>query len=138
MYPHLSGYGMQPLSGVEYGGMLSDLVLIPHADAMLARLPSGVDPVTIASIGDNVADGYRAVAPHLNGQPGADVLIVCHGGPSIALYAALAALHLGAGTVTFESDDRHALAVADDLGAIRSEEHTSELQSRGHLVCRLL
>src|SRR5690625_2098071 len=23
-------------------------------------------------------------------------------------------------------------------GAIRSEEHTSELQSRGHLVCRLL
>src|SRR5215208_7410380 len=24
------------------------------------------------------------------------------------------------------------------LGATRSEEHTSELQSRGHLVCRLL
>src|SRR5690625_6696544 len=23
-------------------------------------------------------------------------------------------------------------------GAVRSEEHTSELQSRGHLVCRLL
>src|SRR5439155_9993345 len=25
-----------------------------------------------------------------------------------------------------------------DHGAVRSEEHTSELQSRGHLVCRLL
>src|SRR5439155_23140577 len=25
-----------------------------------------------------------------------------------------------------------------DAGALRSEEHTSELQSRGHLVCRLL
>src|SRR5439155_16524707 len=25
-----------------------------------------------------------------------------------------------------------------DLLAVRSEEHTSELQSRGHLVCRLL
>src|SRR5690625_6558029 len=25
-----------------------------------------------------------------------------------------------------------------DLGMVRSEEHTSELQSRGHLVCRLL
>src|SRR5690625_6209722 len=24
------------------------------------------------------------------------------------------------------------------VGAVRSEEHTSELQSRGHLVCRLL
>src|SRR5690625_6063630 len=27
---------------------------------------------------------------------------------------------------------------ADTLAALRSEEHTSELQSRGHLVCRLL
>src|SRR5690625_5685891 len=27
---------------------------------------------------------------------------------------------------------------AGDLGTSRSEEHTSELQSRGHLVCRLL
>src|SRR5437870_10380762 len=27
---------------------------------------------------------------------------------------------------------------APDRGRIRSEEHTSELQSRGHLVCRLL
>src|SRR5690625_7038318 len=27
---------------------------------------------------------------------------------------------------------------AEDLITIRSEEHTSELQSRGHLVCRLL
>src|SRR5437870_11600929 len=26
----------------------------------------------------------------------------------------------------------------DRLGMTRSEEHTSELQSRGHLVCRLL
>src|SRR5690625_5541197 len=28
--------------------------------------------------------------------------------------------------------------VAETFGAGRSEEHTSELQSRGHLVCRLL
>src|SRR5690625_1858412 len=27
---------------------------------------------------------------------------------------------------------------ADEDGELRSEEHTSELQSRGHLVCRLL
>src|SRR5437870_7608408 len=31
-----------------------------------------------------------------------------------------------------------ALAADGDPGALRSEEHTSELQSRGHLVCRLL
>src|SRR5437870_10927019 len=28
--------------------------------------------------------------------------------------------------------------MAEGHGAARSEEHTSELQSRGHLVCRLL
>src|SRR2546422_1671830 len=31
----------------------------------------------------------------------------------------------------------HAASLAD-TGAVRSEEHTSELQSRLHLVCRLL
>src|SRR5690625_1582552 len=33
---------------------------------------------------------------------------------------------------------RKGLKIDDDLESIRSEEHTSELQSRGHLVCRLL
>src|SRR5207253_11111513 len=31
-----------------------------------------------------------------------------------------------------------ALAVRQHMPMVRSEEHTSELQSRGHLVCRLL
>src|SRR5690625_6677430 len=30
------------------------------------------------------------------------------------------------------------LALVAAAGVLRSEEHTSELQSRGHLVCRLL
>src|SRR5690625_6684143 len=36
--------------------------------------------------------------------------------------------------------ERTALRIRADLpgGSFRSEEHTSELQSRGHLVCRLL
>src|SRR6187402_2189283 len=34
-YPVLSDYGMQPLSGVEYGGMLTELVHVPYAEAML-------------------------------------------------------------------------------------------------------
>src|SRR3712207_7630166 len=38
-------------------------------------------------------------------------------------------------------DDRRAVVVgsiAGDIGLARSEEHTSELQSRQYLVCRLL
>jgi hypothetical protein len=58
-YPVLSDYGMQPRSGVEYGGMLSDLVRIPHADAMLVPVPAGQDPVRLASVADNVCDGSR-------------------------------------------------------------------------------
>lgn len=116
-YPILSDYGMQPLSGTEYGGMLADLVYVPHATAMLIPVPPGVDTVAAAGAGDNIADGYRAVVPHLVDQPGADVLVVCHGAPSVALYAALAARAAGASTVTFASDDERYLDAAAGLAA---------------------
>src|SRR2546428_1505410 len=116
-YPVLSDYGMQPLSGVEYGGMLSDLVRVPHAATMLASVAPGLDPVALASVSDNVLDGYRAVAPHLAALPGADVLIVCHGGKSIPLYAVQAAVALGAGSGDYASDSAEALGLAERLGA---------------------
>jgi alcohol dehydrogenase len=115
--PVLSDYGMQPLSGVEYGGMLSDVIRVPYARAMLQPLADGLDPVALASVSDNVLDGYRAVAPHLRDRPGSEVLIVSHGGPSIPLYAVQAALALGAGRVDFASADEECLALAERLGA---------------------
>src|SRR5690625_6738439 len=36
------------------------------------------------------------------------------------------------------SIQQHHFPVAGHLGENRSEEHTSELQSRGHLACRIL
>src|SRR5207253_10901322 len=49
------------------------------------------------------------------------------------------------GTVAYESEAHEGLIVDEGVlleivrpGTNRSEEHTSELQSRGHLVCRLL
>jgi threonine dehydrogenase-like Zn-dependent dehydrogenase len=115
--PTLSDYGMQPLSGVEYGGMLSDLIRVPYADAMLQPIPTALDPSALASVSDNALDGYRAVAPHLAARPGSEVLIVAHGLPSIPLYAALAARALGAGRVDLASDDAATLAHAARLGA---------------------
>src|SRR5690625_2138534 len=41
------------------------------------------------------------------------------------------------GSTLFEYDDPQ-MRYHPDWGTYRSEEHTSELQSRGHLVCRLL
>jgi threonine dehydrogenase-like Zn-dependent dehydrogenase len=116
-YPILSDYGMEPLSGIEYGGMLSDLVRVPHADTMMTPLPAGHDPIAMASVPDNVLDGYRSVAPHLASQPGLDVLIACHGNPSIGLYAGQAALALGASSVTVASADDTVLALAEHIGA---------------------
>jgi alcohol dehydrogenase len=116
-YPVLSDYGMQPLSGTEYGGMLSDVVRVPHAQAMLAPVASRLDPVALGSVSDNVLDGYRAVAPHLATRPGTELLIVCHGLKSVPLYAAQAALALGAARVDYASDDAEALALAERLGA---------------------
>ncbi|MGH7292424.1 MAG: alcohol dehydrogenase catalytic domain-containing protein, partial [Myxococcota bacterium] len=116
-YPAVSDYGMQPLSGTEYGGMLSDLVRVPHASAMLQPISTKANALALASVSDNVLDGYRAVAPHLREQPGSDVLIVHHGASSIALYAAQAALALGAARVDFASADVETLALAERLGA---------------------
>ena len=116
-YPVLSDYGMQPLSGVEYGGMLSDVVRVPHPKAMLVPVPEGLDPVALGSVSDNVLDGAVAVAPHLADLPGSDVLIVAHGLKSVPLYAAQAAVALGAGRVDYASDDAEALALAEHLGA---------------------
>lgn len=116
-YPLLSDYGMHPLSGVEYGGMLSDVLRVPHAEFMLRPVPPGIDPAGLASVSDNVLDGYRSVAPHLAAHPSAAVLIVCHGSPSIALYGVQSALALGASRVDFASDDETALALAVKLGA---------------------
>ena len=115
--PTLSDYGMQPLSGVEYGGMLSDVIRVPYAQAMLQPIPPLLDPVLLASVSDNVLDGYRAVAPHLAALPGSELLIVSHGLPSIPLYAAQAALALGASRVDFASGDAEQLALAESLGA---------------------
>ena len=115
--PTLSDYGMQPLSGVEYGGMLSDLIRVPYADAMLQPVSAALDPVALASVSDNVLDGYRSVAPHLAARPGSEVLVVAHGLPSIPLYAVQAALALGATRVDFASNDGAALAHAERLGA---------------------
>ena len=116
-YPLLSDYGMQPLSGVEHGGVLADRVKVPYANAMLQPFAAKLDPVALASVSDNVLDGYRGVARHLAERPGSEVLVVSHGYPSIPLYAVQAAVALGAARVDFASDDDAALEHAAKLGA---------------------
>jgi threonine dehydrogenase-like Zn-dependent dehydrogenase len=133
-YPVLSDYGMQPLSGVEYGGMLSDLLAVPYADAMLQPVADHLDAAALGSLSDNVLDGYRAVAPHLAAQPGAELLIVSHGLKSVPLYAAQAAIALGASRVDYASNDDEALALAEKLGATPVRTDFTKRQRRYPIV----
>src|SRR4029453_2369005 len=109
-HPPLSTYGLGAMGGHQWGGLLTDLVAVPHADAMLVPVPDGLDPVAIASCSDNIPDAWRAVGPQLAAAPGADVLVM--GGPvgphSIGLYAAGLAVALGAARVCDRDEDPHA------------------------------
>src|SRR6476659_7122274 len=62
--PLMAMYGMAPLAGMDGGGFMADLVLVPFADAMLLPVPAGVDAVSVASLSDNIPDGWRGVGPY--------------------------------------------------------------------------
>jgi threonine dehydrogenase-like Zn-dependent dehydrogenase len=113
--PAGSMYGLRPVGG-DWGGALADLVHVPFAERMMMRVPPGTTPAAVASASDNIADAWRAVAPHLDESPGADVLVV--GSPSsIALYTVMIARACGAGRIDYLDTDRVALTLAESLGA---------------------
>ena len=117
--PLMAMYGMKPLAGLDGGGFMADLVLVPYADAMLLPIPRTLDPVAIASVSDNIPDGWRAVGPYradLAGLEPAQRRVLVVGRRSIGLYAAALASAIGA-RVDYVDTDRQRLAVAEKLGA---------------------
>jgi alcohol dehydrogenase len=111
-----AAFGMAPIARQEWGGALSDFVRVPFADAMLVPLPSGVETATFASVSDNIVDGWRSVAPALEGNPGSPVLIV-GGAGDVALYAAAIGVALGSVRVDYVDTDQRRLRVAQAVGA---------------------
>ena len=75
-------YGLEPFGG-PWGGFLADAVRVPWADHMLVPLPEGVDPVAVASLSDNICDGWRTVGPYLDDPANSSVLILGGPAPSI-------------------------------------------------------
>lgn len=115
--PPFSAYGLAQSSGREWGGGLSDFVLVPYADAMLVKIPVGVTLPVAAAISDNASDGHRTVAGPLADWPGADVMVVGGLAQSVGLFAVQAALALGAGRVVYTDFDETRVAHARRLGA---------------------
>jgi len=116
-YPFGAAFGLKPTSKTEFGGALSDLMYVPFADHMLVRLPEGVDPVAAASLSDYIADGWRGVAGPLKERPGATVLVLGGLAQSVSIYAAGAAVALGAGRTLYLDDHEDRRARAAALGA---------------------
>lgn len=116
-FPFRAAFGLKPSSGTEFGGALSEAMLVPFADHALVPWPDGLDPVALASAPDNLADGWRAVAGPLRERPGAEVLVIGGRAQSVSLYAAAWAVALGAGRVTYLDDDAGRCAIAERLGA---------------------
>jgi threonine dehydrogenase-like Zn-dependent dehydrogenase len=117
--PLMAMYGMAPIAGLDGGGFLADLVSVPYADSMLIPVLDGVDPVSVASLSDNIPDGWRTVGPYQSELAGLDpgerrVLVV--GRRSIGLYAAAFASAMGA-HVDYVDTDAQRLAAAEKLGA---------------------
>jgi alcohol dehydrogenase len=107
-----------PIGG-SWGGLFSDLVRVPYADAMLVPLPAGLDPVAMASASDNWSLSWRLVAPHLKARPGARVLVVARG--SIGLYVCDIARALGASDVLYVDPDAEHRKLAEGFGARTAE-----------------
>jgi threonine dehydrogenase-like Zn-dependent dehydrogenase len=83
---------------------------------MLIPVPDGVDPVSIASLSDNVPDGWRGVGPYrstLAALVAVDRRVLVIDGLSIGLYAAAFSVAYGAHVDT----DEQRLAAAEKLGA---------------------
>jgi threonine dehydrogenase-like Zn-dependent dehydrogenase len=107
-------YGF-PLSP-ERGCFFSDLVLIPHADSALVRVPAGLSPTALASVSDNVCVGWQVTVPQLADAPGSEVLVM-GGGGSVAMYAVQFALAAGAARVDYVDSAPERLRLAESLGA---------------------
>ena len=116
-FPWLASYGLGQGGRVDFGGALADLMHVAFADHMLLPLPANLDPVVAASASDNIADGWRAVAPQLERMPGGTVLIVGGQAQSVGLYAAGAAVALKAGRVLYLDDEPGNRARAVAMGA---------------------
>ena len=119
--PPFSAYGLAQSSGKDWGGGLSDYVLVPYADAMLVKVPDTVPLTIAAAISDNASDGYRTVAQPLARRPGEDVLIVGGFAQSVGLFSVQAAVALGAARVVYTDFDKGRLAKAKSFGAEVSE-----------------
>jgi alcohol dehydrogenase len=118
--PHASNFGLGG-SGKEFGGAITDLVLIPYAKQMLLPLKENTNLVTVASLSDNLVEAWKLVGLELEQNPNKSVLILGGKASSISLYTAALAKHKGAKDILFMDSNRSRLEKVEKMG-IQVEE----------------
>src|SRR5690625_3872681 len=125
--PHLAadcgakGGGIRGVTGEVVDADAKGLVRRPAEDPFQS-LGAGLDSLELALLGRRASIGAVPIPV---------IHLLAARGPGDAPVGQLVQ---GTGKITVGKDD----PVMAAAGIRRSEEHTSELQSRGHLVCRLL
>ncbi|TGK07851.1 alcohol dehydrogenase [Leptospira semungkisensis] len=127
--PHTSAYGMGK-GAKDYGGALSDLILVPYAKEMLIPFSSKIDPVSIASISDNIVEAWKLAGIYLKQNKDQSVLVLGGFASSIGLYTAALAKHMGSPKVVYLDTDNKRLDIAQSYG-IQVEKVSSMPKSFG-------
>jgi len=128
-------YGLEPFGG-PWGGFLSDVIRVPWADHMLVPLPEGIDPIAVASLSDNIPDGWRTVGPWLEQPASASVLVVAGAAPSIPFYSIAIARALGVPRVDYLEVDGVVQPQADKAVRAGADVLTSaeDVETQGYQV----
>lgn len=112
--PKHACYGVP--AGGNWGGLFSELVDVPFADAMLVPVPAGLDPAAVAAASDNLTDAWVATSRPLASRKDARVLVV-GGTESIGILATQFARAAGAAEVTYLDVDDARKTLAERSGA---------------------
>ncbi len=121
--PHASAYGMGK-SGKDFGGALSDALLVPYASSMLVPVRSTTNLVSIASISDNLVEAWKLVGIFLDKKPEQSVLIIGGQAASIGLYSAALAKFMSTSEVLYVDIDQRRCQIAEKMGI--PTEHLTE------------
>lgn len=126
-----AAYGVP--AGGHWGGLFSEIVYAPFADAMLVALPPGLDPQAVASASDNLTDAWVAASKPLAGRDDARVLVV-GGTESLGILAVQMAHVAGAAQVDYLDNDDYRRSLAERSGAQVEIGFDSDLDERYDVV----
>jgi threonine dehydrogenase-like Zn-dependent dehydrogenase len=118
---------------LQFGGAMSDFIKVPFADAMLLKIPDTIDPVHLASLSDNIPDGYRHLK-ELESNPGQKVLIIAGRAKSVGLYSLLLAKAMHVADVDYVDNNPERLEIASRLKPSHLYESYDQVANKYDLV----